>query len=115
MRCERVEGRLASAAAGEVDLSPAELRHVQRCLRCQAELVQHRRVRTALQALRRARAEPASEVLAEVLRGLDTGAPAVGRRHRLGYVAGVAAATAAGAVGAAVIASRARRPVGAHG
>lgn len=115
MRCERVEGRLAAAAAGEVDLSPAELRHVQRCLRCQAELVQHRRVRNALHALRAARAEPAAQVLSDVLTGLDSRVTTEGRRSRAAYVAGVAAATAAGAVGAVVIASRVRRPVGAHG
>jgi hypothetical protein len=120
VRCDRVQDKLAAAASGEAELAPAERRHVQRCLRCQAELAQHRRVGAGLRALGRSRVEPSPSVLAEVLAGLDAARgpveeSATARRHRFGYVAGLAAATAAGAVGAAVIASRARRPAGAHG
>jgi hypothetical protein len=83
-------------------------------------LAQHRRIAAGLRVLRRSQVEPSSSVLADVLADLEAArgyveVSSTARRHRVGYVAGLAAATAAGAVGAAVIASRARRPAGAHG
>lgn len=115
MRCDRVQSRLAEVASGDVLLLPDEQAHVERCLRCQAELVQHRRVRQTMRALRDNGVEPAPGVLRDVLSALadagENGAVAAVRRsHRAAYVAGVAAVTAAGAVGAALLASRWRRP-----
>ena len=82
------------------------------CLRCQAELVQYRRLLRALRALRTEVLEPAPGLLAEVLADLE----AAGERRairsllsgrRAAYLGGLAAATAAGAAGAIVFAARA--------
>ena len=85
--------------------------HVERCLRCQAELVQYRKLLRALHGLRDEVLEPAPGLLAEILAALE----AAGERQRsrgsllgrtVAYLGGIAAATAAGAAGAIVL----RRP-----
>jgi anti-sigma factor RsiW len=115
VRCDRVRDRLSATAAGEATLDPEELLHVQRCLRCQAELAQHRRVQTSMRSIRRSAVEPGSGMLGSVLAGLEREpSPPRGRPAIAGLV-GLAAAAVAGALGVAVIASRARRPLGAHG
>ncbi len=120
MRCDKVHGRLAEVASGEVVLGPEEQGHVERCLRCQAELAQHRRVLHTMRALRHQAVEPASGVLGDVLGALaDAGergaVRGVARSHRAVYIGGLAAATAAGAAGAIVLAARSRRPRAAAG
>ena len=52
MRCEELSDDLAAAADGSVLLSGDQRRHVERCLRCQAELVQYRKLLRALRAMR---------------------------------------------------------------
>ena len=52
MRCEDVADDLAATADGSVLLGRSERRHVESCLRCQAELVQYRKVLRAMRALR---------------------------------------------------------------
>ena len=44
MQCEDLADDLAATADGSVLLGRGERRHVEQCLRCQAELVQYRRV-----------------------------------------------------------------------
>lgn len=114
MRCDDVSDQLAAAADGSVLLGRAERRHVERCLRCQAEMVQYRKVLRAMRAMRTDVLEPAPGLLAEVLANLE----AAGERrairsmisgHKAAYLGGLAAATAAGAAGAIVFASRARK------
>ena len=114
MRCEDLSDDLSSAADGSMLLGAKERRHVERCLRCQAELVQYRKVLRAMRAMRTDVLEPAPGLLAEVLANLE----AAGERrairsmitgHKAAYLGGLAAATAAGAAGAIVFASRARR------
>ena len=92
-----------------------ERRHVERCLRCQAELVQYRKVLRAMRAMRTEVLEPAPGLLSDVLANLE----AAGERrairsmiqgHRAAYLGGLAAATAAGAAGAIVYASRGPPP-----
>ena len=85
--------------------------HVERCLRCQAELAQHRRIRRSLASLRSVTIEPDPSLVAQVIESLSgaavVGAPRGGLgRHRAAYVAAATAATAAGAV---LLASRSRR------
>jgi anti-sigma factor RsiW len=88
-------------------------RHVETCLRCQAELAQYRKVLRALHQLRTEVLEPAPGLLPDIFAALE----AVGERRamhhlltgrRAAYVGGIAAATAAGAAGAIVLATRAR-------
>lgn len=111
--CESV----ASALPGIVDgfeVAGAELRaHVESCLRCQAELVQYRKVLRALHQLRTEVIQPEPGLLPDILSSIG----AAGERRAIGfllsgrraaYVGGIAAATAAGAAGAIVLATRAR-------
>lgn len=114
MRCEEISDRLAEAADGSVLLDRSDRRHVESCLRCQAELVQYRKVLRALHNLRTEVLEPAPGLLAEILAGIEE----AGERHavrsllrgrRIAYVGGIAAAATAAGAGAILLASRNRR------
>ncbi len=114
MLCEELSEALAATVDGEARLGRAERRHVERCLRCQAEVVQYRKLLRAMRQLRTEVIEPAPGLLAEILAGIEE----AGERHairsvlsgrRIAYLGGLAAATAAGAAGALVFATRSRR------
>ncbi len=114
MRCEDLTSQLSAAADGSTLLDADERAHVERCLQCQAQLVQHRKLLRALRSMRTEVLEPAPGLLADILAGLE----GAGERHairsllsgrRVAYLGGVAAATAAGAVGAIVYTTRTRR------
>lgn len=114
MRCDELSETLAAEADGTVVLARPERRHVERCLRCQAEMVQYRKVLRAMRAMRTEVLEPAPGILSDILANLE----AAGERrairsmiagHKAAYLGGLAAATAAGAAGAIVFASRARK------
>ena len=114
MRCDEVAPLLPAMSDGTVVLPSDMAAHVEHCLRCQAELVQHRRVLRTLRSLRAEVLEPAPGMLTDVLAAVEE----VGERHavrsllrrrRVAYGAGVAAATVAGGIGAVVINSRSRR------
>ena len=114
MQCEDLTNDLSVVADGSVLLGGDERRHVERCLRCQAELVQYRRVLRAMRAMRTEVLEPAPGMLAEILAHLEEAGERRAIRslisgHKAAYLGGLAAATAAGAAGAIVFASRARR------
>jgi hypothetical protein len=120
--CEDVAEMLPGIVDGDHAADQGVLQHVESCLRCQAELVQYRRLLRALHQLRTDVLEPAPGVLTGILAGLAE----VGeqraihsrlRGHRAAYIGGMAVATAAaGAAGAAVLVSRAsRRRVGLAG
>jgi hypothetical protein len=111
---------VAAALPGIVDgLDVAELdlrRHVETCLRCQAELAQYRKVLRALHQLRTELIEPSPGLLPDILVALE----AAGERgamkflltgRRAAYLGGIAAAATAGAAGAIVLASRRHRRV----
>jgi hypothetical protein len=114
MRCDEVAEVLPGVADGTALADRAARRHVERCLRCQAELVQYRKLLRALHALRTEVLEPAPGLLPGILATIE----AAGERHalrsmltgrRLAYAGGIAAATAAGAAGALLYATKARR------
>jgi hypothetical protein len=114
LQCEDLSDALAAACEGTVHLSRGERRHVERCLRCQAEIVQYRKLLRLMRTLRTDVLEPAPGLLADILANLEES----GERHairsilsgrRIAYLGGLAAATAAGAAGAIVYASRTRR------
>ncbi len=114
MRCDEVAELLPGVGDGAVLHDRAARKHVERCLRCQAELVQYRKLLRALHSLRTEVLEPAPGVLPGILASLE----AAGERHalrsmlsgrRLAYAGGIAAATAAGAAGALLYATRGRR------
>jgi hypothetical protein len=88
-------------------------RHVEACLRCQAELAGYRRLLRALHQLRTEVLEPAPGLLADILVTIESAGERRAMRNlltgrRAAYVGGIAAATAAGAAGAIVLATRAR-------
>jgi hypothetical protein len=108
---------VAKALPGIVDgMEVADLelrRHVETCLRCQAELAQYRKMLRALHQLRTEVLEPAPGLLPDILASLEAAGERRAMRFLLtgrqaAYVGTIAAATAAGAAGAIVLASRAR-------
>lgn len=115
MQCENVTDLLPQVVDGAERAAPPVQAHVERCLRCQAELAQYRRLLKALRTLRTDVLEPAPGTLTGILANLE----AVGERsamrsllagRRAAYVGGIAVATAAaGAAGAVVMANRGRR------
>ena len=109
---------VAEALPGIVDgVTVADLelrRHVETCLRCQAELAQYRKLLKALHALRTELLEPVPGMLPDILASLGAAGERRAMRHlltgrRAAYVGGIAAATAAGAAGAIVLAPRHRQ------
>ena len=114
MRCDDISDDLSAAADGSALLDRNARRHVERCLRCQAELVQYRKVLRAMRAMRTEVLEPAPGILSDILANLEEAGERRAIRsliagHRAAYLGGLAAATAAGAAGAIVFASRARK------
>jgi anti-sigma factor RsiW len=109
VRCESVSLQLAEIADGLNRLPADAERHVESCLRCQAELVQYRRLLRALTSLRTHYVVPDDQLLDDILQALRPPAT-VHRLHRrsrrAAYIGGIAAAATAGAAGAIVIASR---------
>ena len=94
---------------------PRVRRHVECCLRCQAELVQYRKLLKALHQLRTEVLEPAPGTLSGILAHIEAAGERRALRslltgHRGAYVGGIAAATAAaGAAGAIVLVNPARK------
>jgi hypothetical protein len=114
VRCDDLADDLATMADGTGRLMRSQRRHVEQCLRCQAEVVQYRKLLRAMRSLRTEVLEPAPGLMADVLASLEE----VGEQQairsllsgrRLAYLSGLAAATAAGAAGAIVYATRTRR------
>ena len=115
MQCDQVADRLPQIVDGGERAAPGVLAHVDSCLRCQAELVQYRRLLKALRTLRTDFLEPAPGTVTAILAQLEAAGERGAMRsllagHRAAYLGGIAAAaTAAGAAGAIVLASRGRR------
>jgi len=113
MRCEQVVELLPGLVDASTPRDREVVRHVEGCLRCQAELVQYRKLLKALHALRTQVLEPAPGLLSDILANIE----AAGERRAIrslvqgryiAYAGGIAAATAAGAVGAVLLARRVR-------
>lgn len=113
MQCDEIAALLPGIVDGGEIAERRVQRHVESCLRCQAELVQYRKLLKALHVLRTEVLEPAPGLLAEILAGLEAAGERRAVRSLLtgrnaAYAGGIAAATAAGAVGALLLAQRAR-------
>jgi anti-sigma factor RsiW len=115
VRCDRVAELLPAFADGE-DVDASARRHVEQCLRCQADIARYRRLRRTLTGLRLEQLTPPVDLLVELRAGLDGapgGHPCQQRdRRRAAYLGGLAAATAAGVGGVLVLAARGRRLAG---
>lgn len=114
MQCDDLAEVLAAVADGSAIVDLDARRHVERCLRCQADLVQYRKLLRALHNLRTEVLEPAPGLLPGILANLEAAGErqalrSMLRGRRLAYASGIAAATAAGAAGALLYASRSRR------
>lgn len=116
MPCDEISPILAAVVDGDARLGRSDRRHVEQCLKCQAELAQYRKLLRAMQALRTSRADVPSGALADVLARLEAAgehsavrAALTGRK--VAYLGGIAAATAAGAGAAIVFATRGRNPL----
>ena len=111
MQCESVAETLAEAADGTVVLAPSVRRHVDGCLRCQAEMAQYRKLLRALHGLADEVLVPpaglAEAAIAQLDGVQDHRVRGHLRDHRAAYLGGLAA-TAAGVAGAIVLA-RTRR------
>ena len=114
VQCEDLRPDLAGVSDGTAELDLYQRRHVEHCLRCQAEVAQYRKLLRIMHNLRVDVLEPAPGLLADILATIEE----AGERHavrsilngrRVAYLGGIAAATAAGAAGAIVFASRSRR------
>jgi hypothetical protein len=114
VRCDDVALLLPEAVDGDTPVALPVQRHVESCLRCQAELARYRRMLRGLQLLRTQYLEPAPGVLSQTLAALGEASERHAIRSlltgkRLAYVGAVGGAlAAAGATTAAVLVARAR-------
>jgi anti-sigma factor RsiW len=115
MQCDEVARLLPEAVENGAAVEVSVQRHIESCLRCQAELARYRKMLRGLQLLRTRYLEPSPGLLAQTLASLEE----AGERHavrsilsgrRLAYAGAIGgAAVAAGAAATAVIVHRSRR------
>ncbi len=113
--CEALADLLPGVGDGTATLERTDRRHVERCLRCQAELAQYRKLLRAMQSLRAVTVSEPTGLVTDVIAHLE----AAGERRavraalsgrKVAYIGGIAAAaTAAGAGAAIVLVSRGRK------
>ena len=114
-QCDQVADDLAAAAGGTGVLSPSVRAHVERCLRCQAEAAQYRKLARALRSLADDVAVAPRGLEEDVLLALDDDAERARvlghlRDHRAAYLGGLAGGVAGVAsVAGAIVLARARR------
>ncbi len=116
MRCDDVALLLPEAVDGDAPVALPVQRHVESCLRCQAELARYRRMLRGLQLLRTQYLEPAPGALSQTLAAIGEASEQRAIRsllsgRRVAYVAGVGGALAAATAttAAAVLLARAKR------
>ncbi len=116
MRCDDLARVLSASTDGEPLVGRAG-RHVESCLRCQAELAQYRKLVKVLRALRTEVLAPGPSLAADILAGLEQAGErsalrslAAGRRPEL--FEGVAVASAAVVVAGIAVVLRGRARTG---
>jgi hypothetical protein len=115
MRCDDVARILPEAVDRGVAVDPAVQRHIETCLRCQAELARYRKMLRGLQLLRTRYLEPAPGLLAQTLAALEEVGEREARRailngRRLAYAGAIGgAAVAAGTAATVMLVHRSRR------
>lgn len=112
--CDDVAELLAGAVDGSARLEGTDRRHVEQCLRCQAELAQHRKLLRAMAALRSSTATPPPGLVADVIAHLsEAGSQRAVRAaltgRRVAYLGGIAAAATAAGAGAAIVLVKGRK------
>jgi hypothetical protein len=115
MRCEAIAESLPGVVDGSARLDRAERRHVEQCLRCQAELAQYRKLLRAMRLLRTDVGAVPDGLVGTILAHVESAGERSAVRatlsgRRVAYLGGIAAAaTAAGAGAAIVLVNRGRR------
>jgi anti-sigma factor RsiW len=114
VQCDDVSRALADVVDTDITDVAVE-RHIEQCLRCQAELARYRRMLRGLDELRTRHLEPTPGLLPQTLAAIDAVADQSHLRllitnRRLAY-AGAGVALAAGAI-SAVLLARSRRRAG---
>ena len=88
MLCEEVTALLPGLVDGDIEADAETARHIETCLRCQAELARYRRLLRTLSLLRTRYAEPTPGLLGETLAALTDAAEESARRTRETFRAG---------------------------
>ena len=112
--CDEVAPSLFDIVDGRDGVPAAHMTHVERCLRCQAEVVQHRKVARVLARERSRHVEPPSDLVLSVLAAVAAANEtrdlwSAIARNRGAYVAAAATAATAGAAAGAFVLTRSRR------
>jgi hypothetical protein len=113
--CEEIADVLAASAGAEELADRRARKHVDTCLRCQAEVVQYRKLLKALHALREDLEATPHGLVADIFVKLEEAGERAAvrslvRGRRAAYVGGIAvAATAAGAGAAVLLVNRSKR------
>jgi hypothetical protein len=115
VRCEEVVDALPQIMDGLEAADRKVVRHIEICLRCQAELVQYRKLFRVLHQMRAQGAKPPPGTVGRILTGIEEAAERGAIRsalagRRMAYVAGLTAAAGAAATAGVVVvlASRSR-------
>jgi len=115
MRCDELSELLASSPDVSDIADRRARKHVEGCLRCQAEVAQYRKLLKALRSLREELVATPHGLVGDILVRLEEAGERTAVRsllagRRAAYVGGLAVATAAAGAGAAVLlVSRNRR------
>lgn len=115
MRCEEIANLLPDAVDSAEPVALPVQRHIESCLRCQAELARYRRMIRGLQLLRTQYLEPTPGLLAATLAHITAASErraitSALTKRRIAYAGAVAGAVAAaGTTTAAVLVARAKR------
>jgi hypothetical protein len=114
-QCDEIALLLPEAVDAAEPVALPTRRHIESCLRCQAELARYRRMLRGLQMLRTQYFEPTPGLLAQTLASITAASErravtSTLTKRRIAYAGAVAGAVAAaGTTTAAVLLARARR------
>ena len=116
MQCDDVAKLLPSAVEHGAAVEVSVQRHIESCLRCQAELARYRRMLRGLQLLRTRYLEPTPGLLAQTFAAIEESGErqavhSILSGRRLAYVGAIggAAVAATAATAAAMLVHRSRR------
>ena len=101
MQCDDVAQLLPEAVESGAAVELSVQRHIESCLRCQAELARYRKMLRGLQILRTRYLEPAPGMLAQTLAAIEE----AGERHAVRSILSGRRLAYAGAIGGAAVAT----------
>ena len=114
MQCDEVAALLAGTGRRRSRRRPRAARHVETCLRCQAELARYRRLLRSSSCCGPATSEPTPGLLGETLAAMTDAAEAGARRtllsgRRLAYAGAIGGTAVAAGATAALLIARSRK------